>query len=196
MSKDFGYHAVKVPQFSFTRLAGADPKLGVEMASTGEVACFGLTATEAYLKSLQSVHGFDLPKENVLILTNNTNKNGLTAEQEYVYSELSGLKYNVQVLNLVHGDPKLDGYDLNAAKELLTANKTELVIDMSTESGARSQTPLYFARRASANQGLSLINNIQCAIMFTEGIKERASMLAKEKGKMETVLNNITFSAK
>src|SRR6202012_2200103 len=46
------YVGVKVPQFSFSRLSGADPVLGVEMASTGEVACFGTDKYDAYLKSL------------------------------------------------------------------------------------------------------------------------------------------------
>ena len=59
------YCAVKVPQFSFSRLAGADPVLGVEMASTGEVATFGKNKYEAYLKSLIST-GFKLPKKNIL----------------------------------------------------------------------------------------------------------------------------------
>lgn len=58
--------AVKVPQFSFSRLAGADPILGVEMASTGEVACFGANKYEAYLKALIAT-GFMLPKKNILI---------------------------------------------------------------------------------------------------------------------------------
>lgn len=49
------FSAVKVPQFSFARLTGADPTVGVEMASTGEVACFGRDMEEAYLKSLLSV---------------------------------------------------------------------------------------------------------------------------------------------
>lgn len=57
---------VKVPQFSFSRLAGADPVLGVEMASTGEVACFGVDKNEAYLKALLST-GFKLPKANILL---------------------------------------------------------------------------------------------------------------------------------
>lgn len=42
------YVATKVPQFSWTRLAGADPFLGVEMSSTGEIACFGKDLTDAY----------------------------------------------------------------------------------------------------------------------------------------------------
>lgn len=60
------YVAVKVPQFSFSRLAGADPVLGVEMASTGEVACFGRDKYEAYLKALTST-GFRLPDKNILL---------------------------------------------------------------------------------------------------------------------------------
>ena len=59
------YVGVKVPQFSFARLSGADPVTGVEMASTGEVACFGRTKYEAYLKGLIAT-GFKIPKKNIL----------------------------------------------------------------------------------------------------------------------------------
>jgi carbamoyl-phosphate synthase/aspartate carbamoyltransferase len=59
------YVGVKVPQFSFSRLTGADPVLGVEMASTGEVACFGHDKYEAYLKALIST-GIVLPQKNIL----------------------------------------------------------------------------------------------------------------------------------
>ncbi|KAI0925314.1 hypothetical protein AcV7_005586 [Taiwanofungus camphoratus] len=59
------YVGVKVPQFSFSRLSGADPVLGVEMASTGEVACFGKDKYEAYVKALIST-GIVLPKKNIL----------------------------------------------------------------------------------------------------------------------------------
>ncbi|CBX93921.1 hypothetical protein LEMA_P035950.1 [Plenodomus lingam JN3] len=60
------YVGVKVPQFSFSRLSGADPVLGVEMASTGEVACFGRTKYEAYIKGLIAT-GLRLPKKNILL---------------------------------------------------------------------------------------------------------------------------------
>jgi len=55
------YVATKVPQFSWTRLAGADPFLGVEMSSTGEMACFGKNLIEAYWTSVQSQMNFRLP---------------------------------------------------------------------------------------------------------------------------------------
>ncbi len=64
--EDPNYTVVKVPQFSFGRLEGADPALRVEMASTGEVATFGDSVEEAYLKSLLSV-GAVWPKKGIFI---------------------------------------------------------------------------------------------------------------------------------
>ena len=61
MSQPRNYLAVKVPQFSWTRLAGADPYLGVEMASTGEMACFGKDLIEAYWTAAQSMMNFRTP---------------------------------------------------------------------------------------------------------------------------------------
>ena len=55
-----------MPVFSFSRLAGADVLLGVEMASTGEVACFGNDRYEAYLKAVLST-GFKIPKKHILL---------------------------------------------------------------------------------------------------------------------------------
>ena len=60
------YVAIKAPIFSFTRLMGADPVLGVEMASTGEVACFGEDMYEAYLKAIIST-GFKIPKNTIYL---------------------------------------------------------------------------------------------------------------------------------
>lgn len=61
-----GKVGVKVPQFSFSRLSGADVMLGVEMASTGEVACFGDNRYEAFLKAMLST-GFQIPKRAILL---------------------------------------------------------------------------------------------------------------------------------
>src|SRR5205085_5246345 len=63
---DLDHVGVKAAQFSFSRLKGADPRLGVEMASTGEVACFGYNAEQALLTALLAV-GFKLPKKNILV---------------------------------------------------------------------------------------------------------------------------------
>ena len=68
MSIKRDYLATKVPQFSWTRLAGADPFLGVEMSSTGEMACFGKDLVEAYWTSLQSAMNFRMPEPGEGIL--------------------------------------------------------------------------------------------------------------------------------
>ena len=68
MAQKRDYLATKVPQFSWTRLAGADPFLGVEMSSTGEIACFGKDLIEAYWASLQSTMNFRLPEPGEGIL--------------------------------------------------------------------------------------------------------------------------------
>ena len=67
-SLDLEWVGVKAAQFSFSRLHGADPVLGVEMASTGEVGCIGMDLHDAFLKALLSV-GYRLPKKNILLST-------------------------------------------------------------------------------------------------------------------------------
>ena len=65
---DLSFVGVKAPQFSFTRLGGADPKLGVEMTSTGSLLCLGENYSEALLQSLVSV-GYKFPIRSVLLST-------------------------------------------------------------------------------------------------------------------------------
>jgi carbamoyl-phosphate synthase large subunit len=65
------YVGVKAPQFSFTRLKGADPTLSVEMSSTGEVACLGDDFEEAFLKAVSAV-GFKFPIKSILLSTGPT----------------------------------------------------------------------------------------------------------------------------
>lgn len=68
MAQKRDYLATKVPQFSWTRLAGADPFLGVEMSSTGEMACFGKDLVDAYWASMQSTMNFRMPEPGEGIL--------------------------------------------------------------------------------------------------------------------------------
>lgn len=65
---DLDYIGVKAPQFSFSRLSKADPILGVDMSSTGEVGCIGENFYEAILKSMLSV-GYAIPEKNILLST-------------------------------------------------------------------------------------------------------------------------------
>lgn len=80
------YLATKVPQFSWTRLAGADPYLGVEMSSTGEIACFGHDLIEAYWTSLQSTMNFRVPEPGEgLLIGGDTSKNELSEILGYLH---------------------------------------------------------------------------------------------------------------
>merc|ERR1712147_250332 len=63
---DMEYVASKVPTFSFGRLKNSDPRLGVEMQSTGEVACFGMNQHEAFLSAMISA-GFKLPTKTIML---------------------------------------------------------------------------------------------------------------------------------
>jgi len=65
---DLPWVGVKAAQFSFSRLQGADPVSGVEMASTGEVGCIGSEISDAFLKALLSV-GYRIPKKRILLST-------------------------------------------------------------------------------------------------------------------------------
>merc|ERR1712014_553889 len=90
-SKTLGYVGVKVPQFSWTRLKGADPRCGVEMASTGEVATFGSSSEEAFLKALNSTH-VKLPKKRVLFSAKQTEH---VDKMRKLCKEFSNMKYEV-----------------------------------------------------------------------------------------------------
>lgn len=86
MSEKRDYLATKVPQFSWTRLAGADPFLGVEMSSTGEIACFGKNLVEAYWASLQSTMNFRMPEPGEgILLGGDINQPALAAVVDYLH---------------------------------------------------------------------------------------------------------------
>ena len=104
MAKKRDYLATKVPQFSWTRLAGADPFLGVEMSSTGEIACFGKDLIEAYWTSLQSTMNFRMPQpgEGILLGGDTTKPElleivGCLAPLEYkFFSASSDVKHHLE----------------------------------------------------------------------------------------------------
>ncbi|KAI9834764.1 MAG: argininosuccinate lyase [Sarea resinae] len=85
MAQKRNYLATKVPQFSWTRLAGADPFLGVEMSSTGEIACFGSDLVEAYWASMQATMNFRVPEPGEgLLFGGDVSKPELAAIVDYV----------------------------------------------------------------------------------------------------------------
>ena len=85
MAEKRDYVATKAAQFSWTRLAGADPFLGVEMASTGEIACFGKDLVEAYWATIQSLNNFHVPPPGSgLLLGGNPSKPELVGIVDYL----------------------------------------------------------------------------------------------------------------
>lgn len=96
MKQQRDYVGVKVPQFSWTRLAGADPYLGVEMASTGEMACFGKDLIEAYWTAMQSTMNFRMPNPGEgLLFGGDTSTSDLATIVDY----LTPLGYKLYAAN-------------------------------------------------------------------------------------------------
>ena len=117
MSEKRDYLATKVPQFSWTRLAGADPFLGVEMSSTGEIACFGKDLIEAYWASLQSTMNFRMPEPGEgLLFGGDVSKPELAAIVEH----LRPLKYK-----LFAADPGVKQHLESTAKDQVSVEVIE-----------------------------------------------------------------------
>ena len=112
---DIDYVGVKAPMFSFTRLQGADPTLGVEMASTGEVACFGQDLNEAYLLAMLSA-GFKMPKKNILFAVGPTNSKSELLESVRLFHTLGFTLY---------GTPGTSAYYLAQGIPMIPLEKKE-----------------------------------------------------------------------
>ncbi len=180
-SFELDYVGVKAPQFSFTRLQGADPTLGVEMASTGEVACLGENFEEAFLKSLISV-GYKLPFKSVLLSTGPIaskaelldgirflSKSGITLYA--TGGTASFLKVNqipVEMLNW-----PLDEESPNCI-DYIKEGKIDLVINIPKNYQNEELTNGYLIRRAAVDYNVMLITNRQIAMRFIESISRGA----------------------
>lgn len=177
--------------FSFTRLRGADPTLGVEMASTGEVACFGDDAHEAFLQSLLAT-GFKLPKEGASILISIASAPFLQefAESAVILSKL-GFKlcgtpgtakfykenYQLDVKEVTKPSDAKD--DANCPKtgapsalSEIKEGDVELVINISEGTTRKDEiTSGYLIRRASVDFGASLVTNVKCAVWLAKSME-------------------------
>ena len=178
------YVAVKVPQFSFSRLSGADPVMGVEMASTGEVACFGRTKYEAYIKGLIST-GFRLPKKNILLSIGSfKDKMELLPSVE----KLHKLGYNlfatagtadfleehgipVQFLEALQDEHQRQEYSLTHA---LANNLIDLYINLPSSNKFRRPANYmskgYRTRRMAVDYQTPLVTNVKIAKILVEAI--------------------------
>ncbi|PVU85050.1 hypothetical protein BB560_007174 [Smittium megazygosporum] len=176
-----GHVAVKIPQFSFGRLLGADPILGVEMASTGEVAAFGKDKYSAYIKALLAT-GFKLPEKNILISIGSYKEKleMLPSVQKLVslgYEIFSTpgtadffTEYKIPVKFL---DSRTSREEDNL-HEYLSGNKIDLYINLPSKNSFRRPANFvsegYKSRRKAIDKGIPLITNVKCAKIFIEAL--------------------------
>ena len=176
---DLDYVGVKAPQFSFSRLRGADPVSGVEMASTGEVACLGENINEAFLKSLFAV-GFELPKKNILLSTGTVKDKAdllesvrKLKEMGYeLYATLGTHKFLEQngIKNMMLNWP-LDKKEPNALT-YLKEKKIDFVVNIPKSYEEEELENDYLIRRAAVDFNIPLITNVQNAKLFVDSISK------------------------
>jgi carbamoyl-phosphate synthase large subunit len=174
---ELDYVGVKAPQFSFARLAGADPVLGVEMASTGEVACFGDDLLEAFLKSLLSV-GYTIPRKGVLLSTGTIEEKIklLPAVRRFeemglrLYASAGTAKFLEQsgVKTTIVPWP-LDQVKPNAL-DLIESGEIDLVLNIPKSIEKEELTNDYLIRRHAVDRGVSLLVNAEAAALFAQAI--------------------------
>lgn len=185
------YCAVKVPQFSFSRLAGADPILGVEMASTGEVATFGRNKYEAYLKSLIST-GFKLPKKNILFSIGSfKEKQELLPSIQKLHEMGFNLFATAGTADFIkeHGVPvhylEVLGKDEQQSSEYsLTKHLANNLIDLyiNLPSANRFRRPAsymskgYESRRMAVDYLVPLVTNVKNAKLLIEALSRNISL--------------------
>jgi carbamoyl-phosphate synthase large subunit len=177
---DLDYVGVKAPQFSFTRLQGADPTVGVEMASTGEVACLGDDFDEAFLKALISV-GFHFPIHSVLLST------GPLADK-VAFVDSARLLHGLGVrFYATRGTAQfLAGYGLPStvvhwpseegtpgALEVIETKAIDLVINIPKNYQEAELSNDYYIRRRAVDFGIPLLTNIQLANRLAEAISRK-----------------------
>jgi carbamoyl-phosphate synthase large subunit len=167
---DLDYVAVKVPMFSFARLIGVDPILGVEMASTGEVGCFGRDIHEALLHGLLAT-GIKFPRTGVLLsLGPVADKYSFAEEAEVIAKELDLPVYATKGTAIMLRELGIDcievgknPYDEHNAMDLMEEGKIDLVINVSREFDESGRPDGYFIRRRATESGVSLITDLQLA---------------------------------
>jgi carbamoyl-phosphate synthase large subunit len=167
---DLGFVAVKAPQFSFGRLSGADPVLGIEMASTGEVACMGDDADEALLKAMLAT-GFRAPRSGVLLSLGPMGDKYRFAEDARALLRLGLALFatagTAEVLRAEGIDCSVagksgteDGVDGPDALDLMRSKQVDLVINIPREFDERGRPDGYRIRRAAIDMNVSLVTDL------------------------------------
>lgn len=185
-----GKVGVKVAVFSFSRLAGADVMLGVEMASTGEVACFGDNRYEAYLKAMMST-GFHIPQKAILLSIGSFKHKmellpSMKSLQKLGYKLYASMGtadfYNehgvhVEPVQWIYeniGEATTSG-ELNSLADYLARKDFDLVINLPMRTrGARRVSSFmtygYKTRRLAVEYSVPLVTDVKCAKLLVEAL--------------------------
>jgi carbamoyl-phosphate synthase large subunit len=178
---DLDFVAVKAAKFSFRRLPGVDPVLGVEMASTGEVGCFGHTAGEALLKAMLSV-GFKVPQRGVLLSLGPMRDKYRFRDEAVALRALGLALYATAGTAQVLADENIPctvlakeaGQSLPFAVDVIRSGAIDLVINIPREYSDSGVPDGYFIRRGAIDLEVPLITDLPLAralirAMATEG---------------------------
>ncbi|MEN8117422.1 MAG: carbamoyl-phosphate synthase (glutamine-hydrolyzing) large subunit [Bacteroidota bacterium] len=175
---ELDYVGVKAPQFSFARLLNADPVLGVDMSSTGEVGCIGENYYEAILKSMLSV-GYKFPEKNILISSGPSrgkiellNSAKMLKEKGFNIFATEGthkfFRDNGVENTLLHW-PDEEDQSPNTI-DFIKEKKIDLVINIPKNHTKRELKNGYQIRRSSIDYNIPLITNARVASAFLYGI--------------------------
>jgi len=179
---DMEYVASKVSCFSFQRLKNSDPRLGVEMQSTGEVACFGNCQYEAFLKAMISA-GFKLPTKNILLCIGPSAQKLEFMQHARTLHEIGfqlfATKGTYEVLKQQEdlGD-SIFVYKPTMKREpncctLLREGKIDLVINVPDCMDSGAMTDGFELRRTAVDAAVPLITDIKMAILTTMALHRK-----------------------
>jgi carbamoyl-phosphate synthase large subunit len=171
---ELDYVGVKAPQFSFARLLNADPVLGVDMSSTGEVGCIGETYYEAILKSMLSV-GYTIPKKNILISSGPARSKielltsaKLLADRGFNLYATGGtqkfLAENGVTSTRLYWPDEAEKHPNTL--EYIKEKKIDLVINIPKDHTSREISNGYTIRRSAIDYSIPLITNARVASAF------------------------------
>jgi carbamoyl-phosphate synthase large subunit len=166
---------IKAAQFSFNRLKGSDPTLGVEMASTGEVATFGDELHETLLKSLLSV-GFTMPKKNILVTIGRAKDKLDLAESMRKLTQLGFKLFATEGTHKTLKEQGIKSTMLNKIQskvspnieEYLREKRIDLVFNIPQNYSPEEVTDGYLIRRKAIDANIPLITNKQIAKLLVE----------------------------
>jgi len=176
-SLELDHVGVKVPMFSFGRLAGVDPMLGVEMASTGEVGCLGADLQEALLHALHAA-GFRYPTKGVLLsLGPVAGKYAFAEEARLIHEQLGltiyatgGTAEALQALGIPCIAVAKKPGDGTSAMELIDAGQIDLVVNVPREYDEQGRPDGYLIRRRAVETGTPLFTDLQLARALIEAL--------------------------